>query len=62
MRLRHPDAGDLRLAYDVLALPDDGEQRLVTWLPADEATGASLQVLLAGTAPASPAQLRVVGS
>jgi transcriptional regulator with XRE-family HTH domain len=62
MRLRHPDAGDMRLAYDVLALPDDGEQRLVTWLPADEATGAALQVLLADTPPASPAQLRVVGS
>jgi len=62
MRLCHPDAGDLRLAYDVLALPDDGGQRLITWQPADDATAASLRVLLAGTAPASPAQLRVVGS
>jgi transcriptional regulator with XRE-family HTH domain len=61
-RLRHPKAGDLRIAFDVLALPDDGDQRLITWLPADEATAATLQVLLAGSAPASPARLRVVGS
>jgi transcriptional regulator with XRE-family HTH domain len=37
-RLRHPVVGELRVAYEVLVLPDDAGQRLVTWLPADEAT------------------------
>jgi transcriptional regulator with XRE-family HTH domain len=61
LRVVHPTAGELRVAYDVLVLPD-GDQRLITWLPADEATAASLRGLLAGAAPASPAHLRVVGS
>ena len=37
----HPDLGRLRLNYEVLLLPDDvDEQRLITWLPADEATAS----------------------
>jgi len=61
-QLRHPDIGRLRLNYEVLLLPDDvDEQRLITWLPADDATA----VALAGTgdwaAPTSPAQLRIIG-
>jgi|GEM_PF-4533583 len=59
-RIGHPAFGPLRLNYEVLLLPDDAtEQRLVTWLPADEATA----VALAGTAdgaPSSPARLRVI--
>jgi transcriptional regulator with XRE-family HTH domain len=60
--LAHPDLGALRFDYEVLLLaPDDDEQRLVTWLPADDATA----VALAGTgdraAPTSPARLRVIG-
>ncbi|MEA2972518.1 MAG: hypothetical protein QOG82_976 [Actinomycetota bacterium] len=60
-RVAHPDLGPLRFNYEVLLLPDDDtEQRLVTWLPADNATA----VALAGTgerAPSSPARLRVIG-
>jgi transcriptional regulator with XRE-family HTH domain len=60
-RIVHPTLGPLRLNYEVLLLPDDAtEQRLVTWLPADNATA----VALAGTgdrAPSSPARLRVIG-
>ncbi|MCU1377417.1 MAG: transcriptional regulator [Acidimicrobiales bacterium] len=53
--LRHPKLGVLRFDYEALLVGDDVEQRLVTWLPADEATTAAL-------APASgPPQLRVVG-
>ncbi|WP_374064283.1 MmyB family transcriptional regulator [Streptomyces himalayensis] len=39
--VEHPGAGALRLAYETLALPDDG-QRMVVHLPADEATAAAL--------------------
>jgi transcriptional regulator with XRE-family HTH domain len=56
-RLAHPDLGELRLAYEVLLVPDDGDQRLVTWLAADDATAAKLR----GGIPVSPAKLRVVG-
>jgi transcriptional regulator with XRE-family HTH domain len=59
-RLAHPDVGDLRLAYEVLLLPHDGDQRLVTWLPDSDATAAALSVTF-GDVPVSPAQLRVVG-
>jgi len=44
-RLLHPDAGELRLAYEVLELPADDDQRLVVHLPADEATSAALDRL-----------------
>jgi transcriptional regulator with XRE-family HTH domain len=55
MRIVHPTAGELRIAYEVLLLPDDGEQRLVTWLPADARTESAF-----GGA-SRPARLRVVG-
>jgi transcriptional regulator with XRE-family HTH domain len=55
-RLVHPTLGELSLAFEVLLLPD-GDQRLVTWLPADDASAATLR----GAVPVSPAQLRVVG-
>jgi transcriptional regulator with XRE-family HTH domain len=54
--LAHPDLGELALAYEVLLLPD-GDQRLVTWLSADDATAVKLR----GAVPMSPARLRVVG-
>jgi len=60
-RLVHPELGELRVAYEVLLLPDDGEQRLVTWLPADDATASALAAALDGAGPVSPAQLRVIG-
>lgn len=41
--LRHPDVGELRLRFEALQLPDDADQRLTTWLPADEQTEAALR-------------------
>jgi hypothetical protein len=60
-RIAHPDLGQLRLDYEVLLLPDEIDgQRLITWLPADDATANALT--RSGTAvPTSPAQLRVIG-
>jgi transcriptional regulator with XRE-family HTH domain len=55
-RLVHPTLGALRVAFEVMLLPE-GDQRLVTWLPADDATAVALR----GVVPVSPAQLRVVG-
>jgi transcriptional regulator with XRE-family HTH domain len=49
-RLCHPAAGELRLAYEMLALPDADDQRLVVYLPADDATAAALDHL-AGRRP-----------
>lgn len=46
----HPDVGVLRLAFEVLDLPDPDRQRLVTYLPADEATATGLD-RLAGREP-----------
>lgn len=61
-RIGHPDLGGLRFAYEELLLPDDvDEQRLVTWLPADDATSTAIAVTADGNVPTSPAQLRVVG-
>ena len=42
-RWAHPGGGELRLAYEALELPDD--QRLVVYLPADDATAAALDQL-----------------
>jgi len=58
----HPDAGQLRLDYEVLLLPDDvEEQRLITWLPNDDATAYALARIGETVVATSPAQLRVVG-
>jgi hypothetical protein len=45
LRLAHPDAGALRLAYATLELPVDDDQRLVVYLPADAATATALDGL-----------------
>ncbi|HWJ62169.1 MAG TPA: helix-turn-helix domain-containing protein [Acidimicrobiales bacterium] len=58
--LHHPGAGELRLSYEALGLARD-DQQLIAWLPADDATAAALDHLLATELPVSPAQLRVVG-
>ncbi|MEV4279069.1 helix-turn-helix transcriptional regulator [Actinoplanes xinjiangensis] len=42
LRLAHPLAGPLRLAYEVLELPAGDDQRLVVLLPADTVTAAAL--------------------
>jgi transcriptional regulator with XRE-family HTH domain len=53
-RIVCPDIGRLRLNYEVLLLPDDvDEQRLITWLPADDATAVP------SPAPATRLFLRV---
>ena len=45
-RLAHPEAGELRLAFETLDLPADDDQRLVVYLPADAATSAALDRLV----------------
>jgi transcriptional regulator with XRE-family HTH domain len=61
-RIVHPTFGQLRLNYEVLLLPDDVDpQRLITWLPADEATATALTRANDTDVPTSPAQLRVIG-
>ncbi len=52
----HPEAGPLRLAYEMLEFADD-YQHLVVYLPADEATSTALDRL---TRP-GPHRLRLVG-
>ncbi|MET7713448.1 helix-turn-helix domain-containing protein [Streptomyces sp. NPDC005407] len=44
-RLIHPEAGELRLAYETLELPAADDQRLIVHLPADDATSAALDRL-----------------
>jgi hypothetical protein len=41
--LRHPTVGEIRLRFETLHLPNDGGQRLTTWLAADEASEAALR-------------------
>jgi transcriptional regulator with XRE-family HTH domain len=53
--IAHPTVGDLDLVVEVLAVADDSEQVLVTWLPADDVTAARLDAVVA------PPHLRVVG-
>ncbi|MEY2451649.1 MAG: hypothetical protein QOD92_1223 [Acidimicrobiaceae bacterium] len=61
-RLVHPAIGRLRFDYEVLLLADDvDEQRLITWMPADDATAAGLARIGDAAVPTSPAQLRVIG-
>ncbi len=48
--LVHPEVGDLRLSYETLQLPDEDDQRLVFYLPADAATSEALD-RLAGRRP-----------
>ena len=60
-RILHPDFGSLRINYEVL-LPDEvDEQRLITWLPADDSTADAFASLGETATPSSPAQLRVIG-
>jgi transcriptional regulator with XRE-family HTH domain len=43
--LAHPEMGELHLAYEILELPEADAQRLVVYLPADDATSAKLDRL-----------------
>jgi hypothetical protein len=56
----HPELGRLRIAFEVLLLPDPTEHHLVTWLAADDRTAAVFQQVTAPR-PSSPPVLRVVG-
>jgi transcriptional regulator with XRE-family HTH domain len=49
-RLVHPEVGELRLAYETLELPDADDQRMIVYLPADDATSTALSEL-AGRRP-----------
>ncbi|MFI6514128.1 helix-turn-helix domain-containing protein [Spirillospora sp. NPDC050679] len=49
-RLVHPEVGELRLSYESLELPPDDGQRLLVYLPADDATAAALD-RIAGRRP-----------
>jgi transcriptional regulator with XRE-family HTH domain len=61
-RIAHPEIGELRLNFEVLLLADDvDEQRLITWLPADDATASALAGAGDAAVPSSPAQLRIIG-
>ncbi|WP_067824209.1 helix-turn-helix transcriptional regulator [Nocardia inohanensis] len=44
-RVRHPDVGELRLAYETLELSADDDQHVMIYLPADDATAAALDRL-----------------
>ncbi len=57
-RFVHPEAGELRLAYEMLDLPDADDQRMIVYLPADDATSSAL----AGLAGRRPGALRAVPS
>lgn len=58
VRVAHPEAGPLRLAYELLDLSADDDQRLLVQLPADAATSTALDRL--GSHRATPLRL-VVG-
>lgn len=59
-RLRHPELGELQVAFEVMILPGD-DLRLVTWLPADEATAAAFRGDVEQPAYGDRPRLRVVG-
>jgi transcriptional regulator with XRE-family HTH domain len=60
-RLTHPDLGELCIDYEVLLVPSDGAQRLISWLAGDEVTALAFAADHEGRVPVSPAQLRVIG-
>jgi transcriptional regulator with XRE-family HTH domain len=63
LRVVHPDLGPLHVAVETMTVSDGSDQRLVTWLPADDATAAAFAGLAGGDpaeTPVSPAVLRVV--
>lgn len=60
-RIVHPTAGELRFDFEVLVLPDDGDMRLITWLPSDEATDERMRSLLVADDDSRQPRLRLVG-
>lgn len=60
--LLHPVVGRVSIDYEVLRLADDTDQRLVTYLPADEASSQALHALVgAEGATTLRRSLRLVG-
>jgi transcriptional regulator with XRE-family HTH domain len=57
-RVTHPDVGEVRMAFETMQLADGDEQRLVVYLPADEAAASAFDVL----AGLQPGNLRAVGA
>ncbi len=55
-RITHPEVGELRIAFETLQLPDADDQRLVVYLPNDQATSDAFDVL----AGRQPGALRAV--
>jgi len=60
-RFVHPDVGELRIAFETMHLSDADDQRLVVYLPADEATSAALDHL-AGRYPGALRTLAQTGT
>jgi len=58
-RLEHAQVGELRLAHEVLLLPEE-DHRLVSWLPNDDVSEKALRAVLSLHDPVSPARLRIV--
>lgn len=59
-RIVHPNVGELRFSFETMHLPDDGDQQLITWFPADDSTDVAVRNALANAAPAGSSRLRVV--
>ncbi|HEY8473589.1 MAG TPA: helix-turn-helix domain-containing protein [Natronosporangium sp.] len=56
VRLLHPTAGELRLDYETLDLPGNGDRQLTVYLAADQATAAALTELAAADSPVATGQ------
>lgn len=61
-RLAHPVGGPLDLEFSALGLPEGGFRRLVTYLPADEASATVLDRLVSTPPADRTPTLRVVGN
>jgi transcriptional regulator with XRE-family HTH domain len=59
-RVDHPHLGELRVAFEVLQLPDESEQQMIAWLAGDEVTATAFGTLADQPVPAGAPHLRVV--
>lgn len=57
-RLDHPRVGELTLDFEALLLPEPGERRLVTYLPADEASAETLDKLVTAESDSADGAVR----
>jgi transcriptional regulator with XRE-family HTH domain len=56
--IRHPEVGEVRVAFETLQLPDPDDQRLVVYLPGDVESARAVDAL----AGRQPGNLRAVGA